>query len=56
MGYWFDEKDSDNDCLRHIGDDKIPQSIQEDAARELRDRGYSEKVITAARLGRLDDL
>lgn len=56
MGYWFDEKDSFKDCVRHIEDDKCPQSIREDAERELRERGYPEKVITAARFGRLEDL
>lgn len=44
MGYWDFSKNSDKECFDHLGD-YVPQSIQEDAKRELRDRGYSEETI-----------
>lgn len=56
MGFWFDENDSFEICAKHIEDDHCPQSIKEEAEKELRKRGYPEKVITAIRLGRLEDL
>ena len=41
---WDFEKDSDKTCFDHLGD-YIPESIANEAKRELRRRGYSEEKI-----------
>ena len=41
---WDFEKYSDKTCFDHLGD-YIPESIANEAKRELRRRGYSEEKI-----------
>ena len=41
---WFDKKDDERRLLNHLGD-KVPQSISEEAKRELAKRGWSEDRI-----------
>lgn len=41
---WDFEKDSDKTCFDHRGD-YIPESIANEAKKELRRRGYSEEKI-----------
>lgn len=43
---WFDEKDSIETILNHLGS-RTPHSIKEDAKRELKERGWSEEQIRA---------
>lgn len=44
MGFWEFEKESDKTCFDHLGD-YVPHSIQEEAKRELKNRGYSDERI-----------
>jgi hypothetical protein len=41
---WFDERDDIKTILFHLGS-RTPDSIREDAVRELRKRGWSEERI-----------
>lgn len=49
---WFDKKDDVRTILEHLGD-KIPQSISDDAKRELEKRGWSEEQIRDAEWKRI---
>ena len=41
MSQYFNNSDSTRDCLSHIADKHCPDSVREDAYRELSDRGIS---------------
>lgn len=42
---WFNDKDSLDTIHNHLDEKHTPDSIREDAERELRDRGYDDKNI-----------
>ncbi len=64
MARYFDESDDDATVRSHAEDGEnpqhspTPQSVQDDALRELRDRGYSPKQVDDIRLrrGKRDDI
>lgn len=53
MVSWFDEKDDVHTLLDHLGD-KVPQSIAEQAKKELANRGWSEERIRNEEWKRMD--
>ena len=44
MGFWGFEKDSDKTCFDHL-DKRTPDSIREEAQKELIKRGYSKDFV-----------
>lgn len=44
MGFWFDEKDDNKTLLQHTLDG-TPDSIRQEAERELIERGFSKDYI-----------
>lgn len=50
---WFDQKDSTKTILNHLGD-KVPQSIADDAKKELEKRGWTKEQIRKAEWDRMD--
>lgn len=50
---WFDGKDDIETLLNHLGD-KVPDSIAEEAKKELENRGWSEEQIRNAECERQD--
>lgn len=41
---YFDKKDDTRTVLNHLGD-KVPDSVRQDARRELMSRGYSSEQV-----------
>lgn len=42
---WFDEKDDERTIKNHLSDKHCPDSIKQDARREMKERGYSKEKI-----------
>jgi hypothetical protein len=51
---WFDERDDIETILNHLGS-RVPDSIREDAERELRRRGWPEERIAEEKWKRTGD-
>lgn len=45
MGFWFNEKDNDKTVWEHTVGKHTPDSIKQEAVRELKDRGFNAKEI-----------
>lgn len=50
MSRWFDENDKISTVINHL-DSKTPDSIRDEAKRELRERGWTDRQIHQAVCG-----